>query len=121
MLLAKAHPTILGSGAATPGKISRFGSGKTASTTCSVKVGSLSVFFTLSHAAGGSGGVSITSKTHPSGLGSGDELVVGKSPSGSPVDFITFHKKGVFADLSANGATPAHITTVARQIYKLLP
>ena len=119
-LLGKVHVKTLGSGAVTRGKLTTFGSGKAASSTCSEKVGTLSVFLTLSRAAGGFGGLTIISTTHPSGLGSGDELVVGTSPSGNPVDFIVFHKKSVFADLSANGATPAHITTVARQIYKLL-
>jgi hypothetical protein len=120
-LLAKVHAEkTLGSGGVTQGKLTTYGSGQAASSTCSEKVGTLSVFLTLSHSAGGFGGIKITSTAHPSGLGSGDELVVGTGPSGNPVDFIVFHKKSVFADLSANGATPAHITTVARQIYKLL-
>ena len=109
-----------GSGRGHAWKLTTFGSGKAASSTCSEKVGTLSVFLTLSRAAGGFGGLTITATTHPTGLGSGDELVVGASPTGNPVDFIVFHKKSVFADLSANGATPAHITTVARKIYKLL-
>lgn len=120
-LLTKVHAEkTLGSGGVTRGKLTTFGSGKAASSTCAEKVGTLSVFLTLSRAAGGFGGLKITSTTHPTGLGSGDELVVGTGPSGNPVDFIVFHKKSVFADLSANGASPAHITTVARQIYKLL-
>lgn len=122
-LLAKVHAEkALGKGsvAVKPGKLTRSGSGSGASSTCAEMVGTLSVFLTFSHSAGGFGGLTITSKTHPSGLGSGDELVVGSSPSGSPVDFIVFHKKTVFVDLSANGAAPSHITTLARQIYKLL-
>lgn len=121
-LLTKTHAgKTLAGGSVAPGKLTKFGSGKAASSTCSLKAGRLSVFLTLSQAAGGFGGITITSKTHPAGLGSGSELIVGTSPSGSPVDFVVFHKKSVFADLSANGATPAHITTVARQIYKFLP
>jgi hypothetical protein len=120
-LLAKVHAEkTLGFGGVTQGKLTTFGSGQAASSTCSEKVGALSVFLTLSHLAGGFGGIKITSTAHPNGLGSGDELVVGTGPSGNPVDFIVFHKRSVFVDLSANGATSAHITTVARQIYKLL-
>jgi hypothetical protein len=58
--------------------------------------------------------------THPTGLGSGDELVVGKTPTGGPVDFVVFHKSTTYADLSANGANPSSLTTLAREIYKLL-
>jgi hypothetical protein len=58
--------------------------------------------------------------THPAGLGSGDMLVVGKSPTGGPVDFISFHTATIYASLSANGATPSSLTTLARQVYKLL-
>ena len=40
--------------------------------------------------------------------------------TGSPVDFVVFHKSSVYVDLSANGASPGRLTALARQIYKLL-
>ena len=91
-----------------------------AGSTCSETVGTLPVYLSVSHAFGGFGGIKVTSMTHPSGLGSGDELVVGKSPTGGPVDFVVFHKSTTYADLSANGANPSSLTTLAREIYKLL-
>ena len=85
-------------------------------------VGTLPIYLSMSHSFGGFGGIKVTSTTHPSGLGSGDELVVGTGlgPAGGPVDFIVFHKGTTYADLSANGATPSKLTILARQIYKLL-
>jgi hypothetical protein len=124
-LLVKVHPEkTLARGKSvtvTHGKLAKSGSGSLASSTCSEKVGTLSVFLTLSNSAGGFGGIQIISTTHPSGLGGGDELVVGTGPSGNPVDFIVFHKSTVYADISANGAKPSNLTTLARQVYKLLP
>lgn len=103
-------------------KLARYGAGKQASSICSETVGTMPVSLSLSLAApGGFGGVSVTSTTHPAGLGSGDMLVVGKSPTGGPVDFISFHTATIYASLSANGATPSSLTTLARQVYKLLP
>jgi hypothetical protein len=92
-----------------------------ASSTCSETVGTLPVYLTVSHSFGGFGGIKVTSTTHPSGLGPGDELVVGAGPTGNPVDFIVFHKSTVYVDLSANGANPSRLTTLARQVYRLLP
>ena len=123
-LLIKVHPekTLAGGKpvAVTHGKLTKSGSGSLASSTCSEMVGKLSVFLTLSPSAGGFGGINVISTTHPSGLGSGDELVVGTSPSGKPVDFIVFHRSSVYADISANGAKPGNLTLLARQVYKLL-
>jgi hypothetical protein len=102
------------------GKLVKSGSGSFVRLTCSEMVGTQPVFLTLSHSSGGFGGVKITSTTHPSGLGSGDQLVVGTGPTGAPVDFIVFHKAGVFADISANGANPGKLTTLARQLFKLI-
>ena len=105
----------------TQKKLTNSGSGSLASSTCSETVGKLSVVLSFSHSAGGgSGGIHIVSTTHPRGLGSGDQLVVGTSPSGAPVDFIEFHKSTVYASVYANGAKPSNLTTLARQIYKLV-
>lgn len=41
---------------------------------CSQVVGSITVFLGVSSFFGGSGGVAVTSVTHPSGLAAGDEL-----------------------------------------------
>ena len=124
-LLAKAHAEkTLARGKSVVvrhAKLTKYGSGSLASSTCSEMVGALPVFLTLSHSSsGGFGGIKVTSITHPSGLGSGDELVVGTGPTGKPVDFIVFHTATVHADISANGASPGNLTTLARQVYKLL-
>jgi hypothetical protein len=124
-LLSKVHPgTTLAPGKSvvvTQGKLASHGSGNLAISTCSEMVGTLPLNLTFSHSFGGFGGIQVTSITHPSGLGSGDKLVVATSPSGSPVDFIVFHKATVYVDLSANGANPSRLTTLARQVYRLLP
>jgi hypothetical protein len=118
-LLISAHPEK----ALAPGrsvehrKLVKQGS---AGSTCSETVGTLPVYLSVSHAFGGFGGIKVISMTHPSGLGGGDELVVGKTPTGGPVDFVVFHKSTTYADLSANGANPSSLTTLAREIYKLL-
>jgi hypothetical protein len=123
-LLANVHPEhTFGHGkslAVGHGKLRRYGSGRNASAYCSETVGKLVVSLSLSPSAGGFGGVKVISQTHPSGLGSSATLTTGTSPTGSPVDFIAFHKAAVYADLSANGANPASISTLARQVYKLL-
>ena len=123
-LLSNAHPEMIlhkGGSAITHHALHKYGSGQGASQTCSETIGTQPVNLSLSLGAGGFGGVKVTSTTHPSGLGSGDALIVGTSPSGGAVDFIEFHRGTVFADLSANGASPGGITTVARRVYKLLP
>jgi hypothetical protein len=123
-LLTNAHPeqTIhKGGSAITHRALHKYGSGQGASQTCSETIGTQPVYLSLSLGAGGFGGVKVTSTTHPSGLGSGASLIVGTTPSGGAVDFIEFHKGTNFADLSANGASPSGLTTVARKVYKLLP
>jgi len=88
---------------------------------CSQVVGSVTVYLGVSSFLGGSGGVMVTSVTHPSGLGVGDELTVGKAMgSGGPVDVIDFHKHGVYVTIDANGATPSNLTSFARQVFKSL-
>ena len=104
----------------TPGKP------KTTSSTavgkaCSEVVGSLTVYLDLSKYAGGWGGVKVTSETHPSGLGASDLLVVGTGlGGGGPVDFINFHRAGIYASVSADGASASGLTALARLIYKRL-
>ena len=124
-LLSKVHPErTLAKGKSvvvTHGKLANHGSGSLASSTCSETVGTLPVYLTVSHSFGGFAGIKVTSITHASALGPGDELVVGASPTGSPVDFIVFHKSTFYVDLSANGANPSRLTTLARQVYRLLP
>jgi hypothetical protein len=41
---------------------------------------------------------------------------VGSGQSGAPVDFIFFHATKAALDISANGATPSSLTTLARQV-----
>ena len=123
-LLTNAHPQEAlhkGGMAVTQRALHKYGSGEGASETCSETIGTQQVYLSLSLGAGGFGGVKVTSTTHPSGLGSGDSLIVGTSPSGGAVDFIDFHRGTIYADVSANGASPSAITTVARRVYKLLP
>jgi len=79
------------------------------------------VYFDFSKYAGGFGGVKITSETHPSGLGAGDDLFVGTGlGNAGPVDFINFHKGGIYASVSANGSEPSNLTALAREVYKKL-
>jgi hypothetical protein len=123
-LLTNAHPeqTLHKDGSVIAHRVlHKYGSGEGASQTCSETIGTQSVNLSLSLGAGGFGGVKVVSTTHPGGLGSGDSLIVGSSPSGGAVDFVEFHKGTIFADLSANGASPSGVTTVARRVYKLLP
>ncbi len=100
----------------------KYGSGKYGSVTCSETVGTLPVSISLSGAApGGFGGIEDPKTTHPSGLGAGASLIIGKAvPSGAPVDFVLFHRGAVYVDLGANGATTPLLTTFARQVYKAL-
>ena len=84
-----------------------------------MKVGKISVVLYAELSGGGSGGVRITSTTHPSGFGGTDTLVVGVSVTKpvSPVDYITFHRSGVYAWIEANGAEPSELTALAREVY----
>ena len=126
-LLARAHPErTFGAGkmlAVKDRKLQKYGSGLSASASCSETVGTQPVVLSLFGAgAGGYAGVKVTSQTHPSGLGSGAALIVGTAAGGGgPVDFVVFHKSSVYVDASANGASPTVLTTFARQIYKALP
>ena len=124
-LLTKVHPEhTFGHGttvAVMHRKLQKYGSGAYAGSYCSEMVGKLLVTLSLSASAGGSGGVKVISQTHPSGLGSAATLTVGTGPTGSPVDFVAFRKASLYVSLSANGAKPSSITTLARQVYKLLP
>jgi hypothetical protein len=126
VLLTKAHPEqAFGHGGTLPvtkRTQHKYGTGKYVTLQCSENVGAQSVSISLSSAgAGGFGGVSDIKTTHPSGLGAGDSLITGKAvPSGAPVDFVEFHRGAVYVDISANGATPAVLTTFARQVYKAL-
>jgi hypothetical protein len=123
-LLAKVHPetTIAKSRTVTVklGKLVKSGSGNFATAYCRETVGKLTVSISVSHEAGGFGGVHVTSTTHPTGLGAGDELVVGTGPTGSPVDFIVFHTTRAYVSINANGATPSGLTALARQVYPLV-
>ena len=124
-VLAKAHPErAFGHGkalAVSHHKSQKYGTGAAATSVCSEKVGTQAVSLSLSSSGGGFGGVKVTSQTHPSGLGAGDTLTVGTTPSGnSPVDFLSFHRGNVYAVVTANGAAPSVITTFARTVYRLL-
>ncbi len=115
-LSAKANATV------SPGKLSTYGSGKFEQVTCDETVGTLSVYLSYYLNQGGSGGVQITSQSHPEGFGGTATLTVGiGSGNHAPVDYIDFRKGTLYGDLSANGAEPSRLTTLARQIYKLTP
>ena len=89
---------------------------------CSQVVGSITVYLGISSFLAGSGGVAVTSLTHPTGLGAGAELTIGKAMgSGGPVDVIVFHRGGVYVTINANGAAPSNLTTLARQVFRSLP
>jgi len=124
-VLTKAHPEkTFGHGkvlAVSQRKSHKYGAGAAASSVCSEKVGTQAISLSLSSSGGGFGGVKVTSQTHPSGLGAGDTLIVGTTASGnSPVDFLSFHRGNVYAVVTANGAAPSVLTTVARSVYRLL-
>jgi hypothetical protein len=126
-LVANAHAgTAFGKGkslALGAQKVQKYGTGKYAGATCLTSVGTQQLSLGVSGtASGGFGGVKVTSQTHPGGLGSGATLTVGTAAgSGSAVDFITFDRGGVYVDITANGGSPATLTSFARQVYKLLP
>jgi hypothetical protein len=124
-VLTKAHPERLFGGgkvlAVSQRKSQKYGAGAAASSVCSEKVGTQPISLSLSSSGGGFGGVRVTSQTHPAGLGAGDTLTVGTTPSGSsPVDFLSFHRGSVYAVVTANGAAPSVLTTFARSVYRLL-
>jgi hypothetical protein len=124
-VLASANPqTAFGHGTAAAGKakLQTYASGKYASASCTQMIGSQTVVLSLSLAGpGGFGGVKITSTSHPKGLGSEDSLIVGTGEgSGAAVDFVTFHRGSIYADLSANGASPTKLTAFAKAVYRLL-
>ena len=125
-VLTKAHPEkAFGRGKVLPishRKSQKFGVGATASFVCSEKVGTQTISLSLSSSSsGGFGGIKVTSQTHPSGLGVGDTLTIGKSASGtSPIDFLSFHRAGIYADVTANGASPSVLTAFSRAVYRLL-
>lgn len=124
-VLAAAHPQ--GSIGATnvsvkPGKLTKYGSGKYEQLTCFETVGKLSVYLSYYYATGGSGGVRVLSRTHPAGLGPQGELTVGTGAGNNePVDYVSFKKGSLYADLGANGAEPSALTTFAQEVYKLTP
>jgi hypothetical protein len=125
-LLTKARPqAAFGKGktlAVGRQKLQKYGTGKFVSESCSETVGAQMVVLSITgQAGGGFGGVKVTSQTHPSGLGSNANLIVGTGlGNGAPVDFITFHRGSIFADITANGAAPITLTAFARTVYRLL-
>jgi len=123
-LLTEVHPqdTIAKGTTVTVklGKLVKYGSGKYEDLYCPETVGKLTVSISFSQYGGGYGGVKVTSITHPTGLGSGDELVVGVGRTNLPVDFIAFHTTKVYVSISANGAAPSSLTDLARQVYVLV-
>jgi hypothetical protein len=126
-LLANAHAgTAFGHGKTLPlgaTKTQHYGSGKYAGATCLTSVGAQQVSLNISGGGGGFGGIKITSQTHPTGLGPGATLIVGTGlgNGGRPVDFISFDRGAIHAVLTANGASPAALTSVARAVYQQLP
>ena len=71
---------------------------------------------------GGSGGVRIISQTHPAGFGGTATLTVGTGAGNiAPVDYLTFRKGPLYADLSANGAEPSKLAILGQEVYKLTP
>ena len=79
-ILASSHPQILtakAGAAASPGKLKEHGSGKYERATWGGTVGTISVYLFLYKNVGGSGGVRITSQTHPAGFGGTATLTVG--------------------------------------------
>ena len=125
-LLTKTHPEqTFGHGSTLPvtKRVQhKYGTGKLVTLQCSENVGAQSVGISLSSGgAGGFGGVSNIKTTHPSGLGAGASLITGKAvPSGTPVDFVEFHRGAIYVDINANGASPEILAKFARQVYKAL-
>jgi hypothetical protein len=103
-----------------PGHLKTYGSGKFADENCSETVGSLTVAVSVFLEDFSSGGVMHPVELHPAGIGGG-VIITGTSPTGTAVDIAHLHKGPVYADVSANGATPSSLTALSQQIYKLLP
>ena len=124
-ILASSHPQSLTAKAAatvSPGKLKTYGSGKYEQVTCDETVGTISVYLSYYKNVGGSGGVRIISQTHPAGFGGTATLTVGTGAgNNAPVDYITFRKGPLYADLSANGAEPSKLATLGQEVYKLTP
>ncbi len=124
-ILASAHARSLTAEATatvTPGKLKTYGSGKSEQVTCDETVGAISVYLSYYENQGGSGGVRIISQSHPAGFGGTATLTVGTGAgNNAPVDYITFRKGTLYADISANGAAPSKLTTLGQAVYKLTP
>jgi hypothetical protein len=124
-ILASAHAESLAAtsaATASPGKLKTYGSGKYEQLTCDESVGTLSVYLSYYANQGGSGGVRVISQSHPAGFGGTATLTVGTGAgNNAPVDYIEFRKGTIYADLSANGAEPAKLTTLGLKVYKLTP
>jgi hypothetical protein len=124
-ILASSHPqslTAKAGAAASPGKLKTYGSGKYEQVTCNETVGTISVYLSYYKNVGGSGGVRIISQTHPAGFGGTATLTVGTGAgNNAPVDYLTFRKGPLYADISANGAEPSKLATLGQEVYKLTP
>jgi len=124
-ILASAHAqslTAKATAAASPGKLKKYGTGKSEQVTCDETVGTTSVYLSYYSNVGGSGGVIIISQSHPAGFGGTATLTVGTGAGNhAPVDYIVFRKGMLYADLSANGAEPSKLTTLGQTVYKLTP
>jgi hypothetical protein len=124
-ILASSHPrslTTKAAAAVSPGKLKTYGSGKYEQVTCNETVGTISVYLSYYKNVGGSGGIRIISQTHPAGFGGTATLTVGTGAgNNAPVDYISFRKGPIYADLSANGAEPSKLTTLGQEVYKLTP
>jgi hypothetical protein len=124
-VLSAAHAQSLTASATasvSPGKLKTYGSGTSEQVTCNETVGTISVYLSYFNNVGGSGGVRITRQSHPAGFGGTATLTVGTGAgNGAPVDYITFHKGTLYADLSANGGEPSKLTTLGQEVYKLTP
>jgi hypothetical protein len=124
-ILASAHAKSLTAGATatvSPGKLTKYGSGKYEQVTCDERVGTISVYLSYYMNTGGSGGVRIISQSHPAGFGGTATLTVGTGAgNNAPVDYIDFRKGTLYGDVSANGAEPSKLTALGQVIYKLTP
>jgi hypothetical protein len=124
-ILASAHAQNLKGTSAvkvTAGTLSTYGTGKYKDVSCMEKVGPISVYLSYYASPGGSGGVRITSQTHPAGFGGTATLTVGTGITNhAPVDYLVFKKGAVYGDLGANGADPDQLTALGQKIYKLTP
>jgi N-methylhydantoinase B/oxoprolinase/acetone carboxylase alpha subunit len=124
-ILSSAHAqslTAKASAAVSAGKLKTYGSGKSEQVTCDETVGTISVYLSYYLNVGGSGGVRIIKQSHPAGFGGTATLTVGTGAgNNAPVDYITFRKGALYADLSANGGQPSKLTTLGQEVYKLTP